>query len=380
MSNNQFTNTWVTQGSVGAKAANGWTIGPGTALNDVFANYWKFARVQYQDGVGWDCGNSDTNYWEDVWGQNVGDPAAAGRALVLRGPVSPATEGCRENYFNGYFGGNVVSRPLAEAGSWANYIRQNGMGSGAQVPELAGNAQLGWDTDLGSRADNRSGANAMTKFGNMTFTETPGGMGAVFDIDQQNNHNGAQIAKFGTLQPMYLHHGPPTLGMNMFFGGSPAGVWGWKYGKGSSAMYGGLLRYDTAVGTLGYYTAIAPGNADDDANSAIRRLWTMDRFGHEWVSEWAAPTLSSCGTSPSVSGDDKAGEITMGTGSPTTCAMTFANQYHPGVGANAPYCTVTWQVNLPVMQYAMTPFSLNITQTATSSNKINYRCTARAGG
>lgn len=88
-----------------------------------------------------------------------------------------------------------------------------------------------------------------------------------------------------------------------------------------------------------------------------------------------APSLSSCGTSPVISGSDTAGEITMGTGSPTGCVLTF-NVAH----ANPPYCTVTWQSNLASMQYAIAASTITLTQTATSSNKVNYVCYARSGG
>lgn len=83
----------------------------------------------------------------------------------------------------------------------------------------------------------------------------------------------------------------------------------------------------------------------------------------------AAPTLSSCGTSPAISGDDEMGEVTMGTGSPTGCTITFAAEF-----AAAPKCVVTWQANLASMGYSTTTTALTITQTATSSNKVNYYC------
>ncbi|HSV26235.1 MAG TPA: hypothetical protein VLJ17_24825 [Xanthobacteraceae bacterium] len=89
----------------------------------------------------------------------------------------------------------------------------------------------------------------------------------------------------------------------------------------------------------------------------------------------AAPTLTSCGTSPSVSGSDVSGTITMGTGSPTGCTATFAQAY-----LNAPNCVVTWQTNIASMQYTVTASALTLVQTATSSNKVNYFCFAGSNG
>jgi len=83
----------------------------------------------------------------------------------------------------------------------------------------------------------------------------------------------------------------------------------------------------------------------------------------------AAPALTSCGTSPSISGDDEMGEVTMGTGTPTGCVITFATAF-----ASAPKCVVTWQANLASMGYTTTTTALTLTQTATSSNVVDYYC------
>lgn len=83
------------------------------------------------------------------------------------------------------------------------------------------------------------------------------------------------------------------------------------------------------------------------------------------------PSLTSCGTSPSIRGNNQAGEVTMGTGSPTGCTITF-NAANPF--SAAPSCVVTWQTNLASMQYTITITALTLVQTATSSNKVNYYC------
>lgn len=88
----------------------------------------------------------------------------------------------------------------------------------------------------------------------------------------------------------------------------------------------------------------------------------------------AAPALTSCGTAPpAVTGNNEAGVITMGTGSPTGCTLTF-NVANPFVVT--PTCVVTWQANLAAMGYTNTQTALTLTQTGTSSNKVNYRCAA----
>jgi len=57
------------------------------------------------------------------------------------------------------------------------------------------------------------------------------------------------------------------------------------------------------------------------------------------------------------------------------CVITFANAY-----AAAPYCVVTWKTTLAQHDYDNTASAITLTQTATSSNKVNYNCTARSGG
>ncbi|MDD4617460.1 MAG: hypothetical protein PHW76_10235, partial [Alphaproteobacteria bacterium] len=87
----------------------------------------------------------------------------------------------------------------------------------------------------------------------------------------------------------------------------------------------------------------------------------------------SAPTLSSCGTSPSVAtgSSNGAGQITMGT-SATACTVTFANAY-----PTYAFCTVS-----PVSSYTGTyyvsaqsksAFTLTF-GTSVSSAKFNYVC------
>lgn len=89
-----------------------------------------------------------------------------------------------------------------------------------------------------------------------------------------------------------------------------------------------------------------------------------------------APALTSCGTSPAIVGSDLSGEVTMGTGSPTGCIITFNAAY-----VSAPLCNVTWQATpLASQSYAVSNTAITLTQTGTSSNKVNYTCMARSGG
>jgi hypothetical protein len=89
-----------------------------------------------------------------------------------------------------------------------------------------------------------------------------------------------------------------------------------------------------------------------------------------------SPALTSCGTSPSDTGTDGEGTVTMGTGSPTGCVITFVKAF-----VTAPNCTVTWQATpLASQSYAVSATAITLTQTATSSNVANWVCRANVGG
>lgn len=88
------------------------------------------------------------------------------------------------------------------------------------------------------------------------------------------------------------------------------------------------------------------------------------------------PVLTSCGTSPSITGSDTAGIVTMGTGTPTGCVITFATAY-----VTAPVCVVTWIATpLASQSYVTSNTAITLTQTATSSNKVQYMCVGQSGG
>lgn len=448
LSQNRFHNTSVTLQTAGAINAGCWKIGPGTASQDTFANEWLHAQCQYQNGIGWDIGNSDTNFFRDIWGQAI--LGGTGRSLICRGgelgvagPFNLSE--CRENFIEGYFGNSTGSTaPQFAAGtvqavvtasqtaavvtvtgvtsgtlavgqtlygtsmpvparitsfgtgtggtgtynvnvsqtaasdtvsssypSLDNRIHLMGMGSGALLPSVGSAVTLTYESDRGDYFSNATNAvSGGFKHGGMSYKGTPGTTTGVFDIDTPNSSNFAVAAKFGSDKPIYLNYGNPSVSFNSYWNGSS-----WRYGKGSSSSYGGRLNYSTTNGAFTFLSTTGTGNADA-ALSGDTQMFAVDRFGHQRISGLAAPALTSCGTTPAISGDDRAGEVTMGTGSPTGCVITFANAY-----TSVPYCVVTWQATpLASQSYTVSATALTLTQTGTSSNKVNYNCAARSGG
>ncbi len=84
-----------------------------------------------------------------------------------------------------------------------------------------------------------------------------------------------------------------------------------------------------------------------------------------------APALTSCGTSPSIVGNDLAGTVTMGTATPTGCQITFNT-----AKSTAPICVVASQ-SAPAgvaPAYTVAATGISWVQTGLNSNKINYIC------
>ena len=96
------------------------------------------------------------------------------------------------------------------------------------------------------------------------------------------------------------------------------------------------------------------------------------------ISSGTVPSVSSCGTSPSMDGNstDFAGTINTGSASPTACTLTFANPF-----ANTPVCVVS--DDLQTSEVSVTSRSTTaITMTmsaALSSHTIFYICVGQKG-
>ncbi len=66
--------------------------------------------------------------------------------------------------------------------------------------------------------------------------------------------------------------------------------------------------------------------ASSTATGSTMPTFEIDTNGH-LITSGPTPTMSSCGTSPSVAGNDTSGVILTGSASPTSCTMTFAKAY-----------------------------------------------------
>jgi len=79
------------------------------------------------------------------------------------------------------------------------------------------------------------------------------------------------------------------------------------------------------------------------------------------------PSITGTGT-PTISGNDTSGVITMGS-SATTATVVFGTAF-----VTAPACVLGWQAVLAAETYSTSTTALTITQTSATSNKIGYFC------
>lgn len=99
-------------------------------------------------------------------------------------------------------------------------------------------------------------------------------------------------------------------------------------------------------------------------------------YGHFGVAPFGAvagnkPTMGTCGTSPTVTGADSAGIITVGTGTVTSCALNFKTTF-----ANAPSCAATLSVSGITLGMASTTSVMTVTSSGSmGGDKIFYQCT-----
>lgn len=127
--------------------------------------------------------------------------------------------------------------------------------------------------------------------------------------------------------------------------------------NGTAGTFGNI----TATGNLAV-TGAATFTAATNANAHVNTGATP-------------PVLTSCGTTPSITGSDTAGIVTMGT-TATGCVITFATAY-----TGTPYCVVSWVATpLASQSYVTSNVAITTTQTSTSNNKLQYVCLGPSGG
>ena len=138
-------------------------------------------------------------------------------------------------------------------------------------------------------------------------------------------------------------------------------------GGAMSSVVTGWLRLTTGSGNVANVDW-APLYSRTDSSMTSTGGATVT--GHI-ASSGAAPTVSSCGTSSSVSGTDTKGVITTGTGGPTACSLIFASAF-----SSSPICvasTNTGSATPYVSAISTTGITISFSS-ALVSGKVYYHC------
>ena len=122
-------------------------------------------------------------------------------------------------------------------------------------------------------------------------------------------------------------------------GGAPLTLYNKAYSGVAYSGGGGALDASSSLSFLNIASESTTGfitfNTGGALAAATERM-RIDQYGH-FVYKGTAPTVTAaCGTAPSVTGNDSAGVLNVGTGgTATTCTVTFANTW-----TTTPHCFV----------------------------------------
>jgi hypothetical protein len=130
------------------------------------------------------------------------------------------------------------------------------------------------------------------------------------------------------------------------------------------------LNVNATGGSTNYAAVFKGGNVGAGTTAPGA---TLDVMGH-MANSGSSATVNTCGTSPTISGNDMRGTVKLGTGSPTACTVAFASAY-----ATAPSCIVTpyggftgsvqWSVST-----STTAMILSFSATPSASQQFTYHC------
>lgn len=96
--------------------------------------------------------------------------------------------------------------------------------------------------------------------------------------------------------------------------------------------------------------------------------WSSSLPPH-FLTTGSAPSVSSCGTGPSVTGNDNVGRVTVGTGVVTSCTLTFNQSW-----GTAPVCVLNDETTTLLVKAVATTTTLVISGTSLTGDTIGYHC------
>jgi hypothetical protein len=235
------------------------------------------------------------------------------------------------------------------AGNGVSAIFQDGIGN-VLLGAFAGDALVNSETDnilIGIKAGHEM---AGTNAGNIEI-----GPGTEFPTATVSH--GLNIGNV-----LYGKNMGDTTGSGLFSTNGSIGV-------STSTPWGKLSINANSGDTFGLVFEIASSTA-----TATTTLFSVTNTGHIIASS-TNPVLSSCGTSPTMKGDDTHGTVTVGSVA-TGCTITFQIPY-----SATPECVVQNQTGsvTNTFGYTLSSTAITVTETALGGDILNYQCEGFTG-
>lgn len=329
-----------------------------------------------------------------IWGQQAGGQnattSATDRGLSAFGfkALNALTTGASNSAF-GYqaLGSTTVNKQDSAFGYQAGRALDNGQSTSDNDTFVGYRAGYGNNVRYGAQGITAVGASAglnlqtgsdyNTLFGfgagnNITTGANNVILGGYSTLSNSNITSGSNniVIGYNILTPSAVANNTFNLA-NILFGINASATGGGvvpvngQFGVGTSTPFAtfGVHALNGATHTVIFAVA-------SSTQTATTTLWQIDNVGHQYAST-TRPTLSSCGTTPTILGDDNGGEVTVGSVAATGCTITFGQPW-----LTAPFCTVTNQ-SLGVVNaftYTISATAITVSQTGLTSAKVDYVC------
>lgn len=258
--------------------------------------------------------------------------------------------------------GNAALRPNVSATSTVAIGDNSGVGNFTSYANQGGTF-IGYQTGYMLQ----SGSNYNTLLGYQAGYDVTTGTNNTIIGSQQTTGNSITTGSNNILIGQGVRSGISRTGSNQLNIGNL--IFGTSIGNNATLSTGNvgiatstpwaLLSIHAPAGTTPYF----------NIGSTTRTLYTIDGKGHH-IYGGTTPTLSSCGTSPSITGNDSRGRIMVGTGVVTSCTLTFSQTY-----GTAPICSSNDESSVIVTSASSTPTTVVITSTGSVGGAfITYMC------
>lgn len=193
-------------------------------------------------------------------------------------------------------------------------------------------------------------------------------------------------ATYSAVTATYINGNAPgtitsvTAGYGLIGGGSSGGVTLNLNGATTSYIQNttsaqSLSAFNVSTGTVSSGTITSASITTAVISSATVAGQLMVKGGHFLTQGGTAPSVTGCGTgSPTVTGSDMSGDILVGSGSNTSCALVFGTAYN-----STPFCIST-NNNILVTTDTQFVSVSSVTfgfSTGVGGNHVYYNCTAR---